>query len=320
MRFALYLFSLLTLFPVCVSAEPLTIAAEPFAEFLPGSQKKIFGKLEFLGGLELSSNHPEFGGISAARFDADGKLVMLTDKARVIVASLKRNGDKPISLEQASITRLRTEGGKTITGARDKDSESLEIVGQAYFIGFERNDRLQRFTRRKETFNGDRSYRVDLGSENIPNNRGAEALAYRSDTGKLYLITEMAMDDEGNHKGYIIANGKIEQRLKFKNRNGFSPTDASFVDEGSLILLERYYSPLTGVFLQMRRFTPVTLDGVEPFDGEILIEANRHHNIDNMEALAVSKSADGGTRLTLISDDNFSDSQRTLLLEFRLVE
>ena len=43
--------------------------------------------------------------------------------------------------------------------------------------------------------------------------------------------------------------------------------------------------------------------------------------IDNMEGIAVSKSDDGETRLTLISDDNLRhDLQRTLLLQFALPE
>ena len=38
-----------------------------------------------------------------------------------------------------------------------------------------------------------------------------------------------------------------------------------------------------------------------------------------MEGLAVHRDADGETVLTLISDDNFSPLQRTLLLQFTLV-
>jgi len=41
--------------------------------------------------------------------------------------------------------------------------------------------------------------------------------------------------------------------------------------------------------------------------------------IDNMEGLAVHRNAKGETILTLISDDNFSSFQRTLLLQFALV-
>jgi hypothetical protein len=54
-------------------------------------------------------------------------------------------------------------------------------------------------------------------------------------------------------------------------------------------------------------------------DGTVLVEADLGYNIDNMEALSVHRSAQGDTVLTLISDDNFSPLQRTILLQFTLV-
>ncbi len=55
-------------------------------------------------------------------------------------------------------------------------------------------------------------------------------------------------------------------------------------------------------------------------DGPILFEADLGYEIDNMEGLSVHRSAAGETVLTLVSDDNFSVIQRTLLLQFVLAE
>jgi hypothetical protein len=52
--------------------------------------------------------------------------------------------------------------------------------------------------------------------------------------------------------------------------------------------------------------------------GETLLEATDRYNIDNMEGIAVHRGASGETIITLISDDNFSALQRTLLLQFAL--
>jgi hypothetical protein len=52
----------------------------------------------------------------------------------------------------------------------------------------------------------------------------------------------------------------------------------------------------------------------------VLIEAEMAFQIDNMEGLSVHRAADGALVLTLISDDNFSIIQRTLLLQFTLAE
>jgi hypothetical protein len=43
-------------------------------------------------------------------------------------------------------------------------------------------------------------------------------------------------------------------------------------------------------------------------------------DIDNMEALAVHPGPDGNTRITIVSDNNFNDWERNLLLEFSLPE
>ena len=42
--------------------------------------------------------------------------------------------------------------------------------------------------------------------------------------------------------------------------------------------------------------------------------------IDNMEGLSVHRTAAGELVLTLVSDDNFSPLQRTILLQFKLIE
>ena len=54
-------------------------------------------------------------------------------------------------------------------------------------------------------------------------------------------------------------------------------------------------------------------------DGPVLIEADMGYQIDNMEGLSVHRAANGDIVLTLVSDDNFSVIQRTILLQFTLL-
>jgi hypothetical protein len=44
------------------------------------------------------------------------------------------------------------------------------------------------------------------------------------------------------------------------------------------------------------------------------------YQIDNMEGLSIHVDSVGATVLTLISDDNLSILQRTVLLQFKLVD
>jgi hypothetical protein len=72
--------------------------------------------------------------------------------------------------------------------------------------------------------------------------------------------------------------------------------------------------------MRIRRIAAKELKPGATVTGEVLLEANDALNIDNMEAIAAHRSRTGETILTLMSDDNFSPLQRTLLMQFALPE
>ena len=74
-----------------------------------------------------------------------------------------------------------------------------------------------------------------------------------------------------------------------------------------------------GVGIHIRRIPMAQIKLGALVDGAVIFSADMGHQIDNMEGLAVPQSS-GATVLTLVSDDNFSAIQRTLLQQFRLVE
>jgi hypothetical protein len=97
-------------------------------------------------------------------------------------------------------------------------------------------------------------------------------------------------------------------------------SDAVLLPSGDLLILERKFSWFTGVDIRIRA---IPLKSIAPgalVDGPVLFKADLGHEIDNMEGIDAHVTADGETVLTLVSDDNFSMLQRTLLLQFALVE
>ena len=91
--------------------------------------------------------------------------------------------------------------------------------------------------------------------------------------------------------------------------------DAAFLPNGDLLILERKVPTAISVAMRLRRLP----GGIRPgalLDGPVVLEGSMQDEIDNMEGLAVSRMEDGRTRITLVSDDNRSLFQRTLLLEF----
>ncbi|MEM7213960.1 MAG: esterase-like activity of phytase family protein [Pseudomonadota bacterium] len=301
-------------------ADSLKIKSEPITNFRIGSDQSRFGKLEFIGGLILTSKHENFGGISAIRFVNDNNFIAITDKARVITGTLQRKNGKPHKIKGEKITRIKSANGKTITGAQDKDSESIDMTGNQFLVGYERNDRIMRFNLRGRKLIADDSYLVDLEPFDFPNNKGPEAIAFDHSSRKLFAFAEYALNENGDHQGFVISGGKVERRISVKEANGFSLTDASFLPNGDLLMLERYYNPFLGAYMRIRRIDKADLTGESILDGEVLVDIGKNHEIDNMEGLAVSEMEDGSTRLTIVSDDNFSKDQRTLLLEFALVD
>jgi hypothetical protein len=70
------------------------------------------------------------------------------------------------------------------------------------------------------------------------------------------------------------------------------------------------------------RIRRIPLRSVAPgavIDGPSIFEADLGNEVDNMEGIDAHVTEQGETVLTMISDDNFSMIQRTLLLQFTLV-
>jgi hypothetical protein len=53
-------------------------------------------------------------------------------------------------------------------------------------------------------------------------------------------------------------------------------------------------------------------------DGKQILTADMGYQIDNLEGLGVHRGSNGEVVLTMVSDDNFSLLQRTILLQFAL--
>ncbi|MEA2821603.1 MAG: hypothetical protein QOJ86_3607, partial [Bradyrhizobium sp.] len=95
---------------------------------------------------------------------------------------------------------------------------------------------------------------------------------------------------------------------------------AVLLRSGDLLILERKFSLLTGVGIRIRRIALKSLVRGATVDGPSIFEADLGNEVDNMEGIDAHVTQEGDTVLTMISDDNFSMIQRTLLLQFTLME
>lgn len=302
---------------------PVTVSARPIAAFEPRSPDKTrFGKLTFRSGLVLSGSHKRFGGFSGLWRSANGAdLVAITDNGFWLTAKVRYDGRRLAGLEQAELAPILGTSGRPLHRSRYYDTESLCIADGIAYLGVERTHDVLRFDWASEgVMARARLVPVPREVKKLPNNRGLEAIgvvpAGQPLAGAIVAIAERSGSDDEPTLG-VILNGRQPGLFKVARHDGFDITDLAFLPDGDLLLLERWYRPLRGVGMRIRRIAGAGLKPGALLDGPYLIEADLGQEIDNMEGLAVHQEQ-GRTILTLISDDNFSFLQRTVMLEFEM--
>ena len=114
-------------------------------------------------------------------------------------------------------------------------------------------------------------------------------------------------------------------RLGLYPPRGFSPTDAVRLDRDRLLLLGRRFDGVSVaarlLLVDLAGLNAARAAGTVPTDLILpvreLAALAPPLTLDNMEGLALRCEA-GAAMLYLVSDDNLSAAQRTLLLKFRL--
>jgi len=284
-----------------------------------------FGKLEFRGGLDLRSSTKEFGGISAIRMQPDGShFLAVTDRGRWLRGRIAYTRTAPAGIADAEMAPMLSTDGRPLAARGWGDTESMAEDGSAIYVGIERVHRIVKFDYGKDGLRA-RGVPMPVPAEfkTFPSNQSIEALAIvpkgQPLAGALVVITELALDAAGNIKGFLLG-GPTPGAFSIKRSDEFSVTDCAFLPGGDLLLLERRFSWLRGAAVRIRRVAATDLKPGAVLVGEPLLFADVNQQVDNYEALGVHRAATGETVLTIISDDNFSPLQRTLLMQFTLLE
>jgi hypothetical protein len=304
----------------------IEIRAQPIAAFDNyDPNKRRFGMLEFRGGLQLTSPYKEFGGISAIRVAPDGAhFIALTDLGRWLRGRIVYDGSSPTGIADAEMAPIVDANGKPLAARGWFDTESIAEDDGTLYVGIERVNRIVKFDYGK---NGLLAHGVPVpvpeGVKTLPFNLGLEALVVVPKAmplaGTLIAVSERGLDAAGNIKSFLIG-GPSPGEFSVKRTDEFDVSDSAIAPGGGLLLLERRFSWARGLGIRIRR---IALAGLRPgavADGPVLFTADLGQQVDNMEGLSVHRTASGEIVLTLISDDNFSRLQRTLLLQFTLTK
>jgi hypothetical protein len=135
----------------------------------------------------------------------------------------------------------------------------------------------------------------------------------------LVALSERGLDGGGNLIAFLVG-GPSPGQFSVRRTDDFDISDAVILPSGGLLVLERKFSLFSGVGIRIRR---IALSAIAPgalVDGPTVFTADLGQEIDNMEGIDAHVTPEGDTVLTMVSDDNFSMIQRTLLLQFTLME
>jgi hypothetical protein len=300
--------------PVARAAPPAPDRAVAItATALAGTGSQI-GPFRLAGAVELKSADPGFGGVSGLAAASDGRLAAITDAGQWLgLAPVVRDG------VLVGVGAARMAGFASGAEKADLDAEAIVLTPDGRtLISMEQRHRILVLAGQAPPFTIEGPI-FHTAAASWPPNGGGESLALLPG-GQTLWVSEDARVKPGVAMALLTLPGGTTRQIGVPVPDGFSPTDATVLDDHRLLLLHRKFD---GVSVE----AAITLVDLAPVlaGGDIasmrpLARWGRDAPwpIDNMEGLTLVR--DGGrTWLYVASDDNFNPAQRTLLLRLELV-
>lgn len=288
-----------------VAAGPqITIVARkvPFSEAQP--QRRAEGRFVYAGGLQLTSpDTPRLHGLSDLKVWPDGRLLAVGDEGDLFEAQLVLDrAGRLAGVGQGVLSSLEGEDGRPLSagGKRESDSEGIaELADGSRLVSLERDDRILLYPKR-----GGPPRRAPSPDVAFPDNLGMEALAADPAAGPdAYVV---GAEGAGRTWTCRLSAGCVETATVTKPQDAGLTAVAPLPNGGRAYLL-RSFSLLQGVRVTLRI---VAANGATVDELKLAPPLT----VDNFEGLAALPRRDGSVRFYLVSDDNFSPLQRTLLL------
>ena len=306
--------------------EPIPVKASQIENFKIGSDQKIFGKLEFVGGIEMSSSNALLGAVSGIRFRPDGKtFVAVMDTGHWLEGRIERDAKGRLSgVSDLTGTSMMDSKGRAEQVKNRMDAESLAFRDGEMLVSYEGYHRVDAypdpgFSQSKPL----RSLPVLIPLKGLKSNRSFETLAVAPKSSPLagapVLIAEASFD-QSNHLYAAVLDGPRKGLFGVAEHDPFAVTDGAFLPNGDLLILERRFGFAQGIGMEIRRIPGDSIKPGAVVDGEVLLQADMGYQIDNMEGMDVIVMPDGDIRIIIVSDDNHSILERNLMLEFRLLQ
>lgn len=291
-------------------AQSMPISVESISVGTSSEQARAMSGASLVGAWHLTSDEPNFGGLSGLETMRSGSLLAVSDAGAFVWIGIDPETGTPDGI--GSISYMRGADGNYLSGKREGDSEGLVLQDGLALVSFERDHRIEAFDLEGCGAAARAAQIADLPDviegKKVPDNKGPEALSLLAD-GELRAGFEYRKS-AGSPSGLIMEDGRLGM-LEYAGQPGaFLQTGADHTDTRGAQLF-RAYDPARG----NRNLVYVYDEG-----GQIAkIEIAKPLPADNYEGIAFGTSPEGKQRVWVISDDNFKpERQRTLLLAFDL--
>lgn len=272
-----------------------------------------------LGGLALDTSAWGFGGLSALHLAPDLTLTAISDLGRWWRAPLVLRDGRLAGIGEARHGPLLDAAGATLRRGGMGDAEGLvRLADGDWLVAFERRHRILRY---RDLSGPGLPIEAPPGIESAPSNGGLEGLAVLSD-GRLLALAEQLPGHAGQESRAawigMPQGGRIAWRAtEYLPAPGLEPTDAAGLPDGGALVLERRFSIFGGFTGRLARLSPAALRGTAPLAAETWLDLPPDAPAENWEGVAVARH-EGRVLVALVSDDNQSPFQQTMLLLYAL--
>lgn len=310
------------------TAIPVTITTTALPLNRDDPAQDQVGALTFLGAVQLRATNPLFGGISALRAGkptTNGvQMLGLSDTGNWLAFETLERGGRLVGVSQVTLTPIRQADGSAAHTKAEGDAEALEwhpTTGEATIV-YEQDHRLAHFTgidpARPASLTATPT-RIERLTPMIgwPSNGGGEAMA-ELPGGARIVISEQRQRPDGSHVALMTQHG-VTREIAIASVADHSPTDAIAIDATRILVLHRRFDLMgQGAALSLVDLAPALLaTPATPLPAQLLARWQAPVTLDNMEGLALHRIGDR-LFLYIVSDDNLSSLQRTVLMKFEL--
>lgn len=292
-------------------ADPAVVTITPRPE-----RVGVSGDLALTGVWELTSPHGWFGGFSALAAGRRQALIAGTDRGFLL--DLDMSGDVPRAVPRSfRYVGVAVDPRKEIL---DLESLARDPATGTLWGGFEYYNVVMRWDP-----DGTRRRRAPPAMADWSANSGPETMTRLAD-GRFLAVAEQAEEGSNTlHPGLLFAGDPLRPgkplAFRFSAPADYDPVDAAQLPDGRVLILLRrvaYTLPAATFDTAIAVADPTSIREGATWRGRVIERVQGGIFADNFEGITFVASPDDPSRgsIWVITDDNFSIFQRSLLLRF----